>query len=83
MKDEEKQILVYDTTLRDGCQAQDVALTVEDKLEVAHWLDELGLHYIEGGYAGSNPKEDQFFREARRLNLKHARLAAFGSTRRK
>jgi 2-isopropylmalate synthase len=77
-----RQIYIYDTTLRDGCQAEGVTLTVEDKLEIAQKLDELGVHYIEGGYPLSNPKDQEFFRHARGLDLRNARLAAFGSTRR-
>src|SRR5215813_13663184 len=76
------RIQLYDTTLRDGCQAEDVNLTVEDKLTIAQRLDELGIHYVEGGWPGSNPRDEEFFRAARRLRLQHARIAAFGSTRR-
>jgi 2-isopropylmalate synthase len=78
----ERLIRIYDTTLRDGCQAEGVALTVEDKLEMARRLDELGIHYIEGGYPLSNPKDQEFFRRVKGLGLQNARLAAFGSTRR-
>ncbi|MFN3649039.1 MAG: citramalate synthase [Armatimonadota bacterium] len=77
-------IELYDTTLRDGSQGEGVSFTVPDKLRVARRLDELGVHYIEGGWPGSNPKDIQFFEAAReRLQLQHARLCAFGSTRRK
>jgi len=76
------RIAIYDTTLRDGMQAEGVSFSLEDKLSIARWLDGLGLDYIEGGYAASNPKEMQFFLEAAKLGLKNARLAAFGSTRR-
>jgi 2-isopropylmalate synthase len=78
---------LYDTTLRDGTQAEDISFTVEDKLRVAEKLDELGIRYIEGGWPGSNPKDDEFFQRARKgarkggLSLKTAKLAAFGSTR--
>ncbi len=75
-------IRIYDTTLRDGTQAEDISFTVEDKLRIAEKLDELGIHYVEGGWPGSNPRDIQFFREARRLRLAHARLCAFGSTAR-
>lgn len=76
------KIKLYDTTLRDGMQAEGVSFSLEDKLAIARCLDELGLDYIEGGYAASNPKEIQFFTEAAKLNLKNAKIAAFGSTRR-
>ena len=76
------KIAIYDTTLRDGMQAEGVSFSLEDKLSIAKWLDGLGLDYIEGGYAASNPKEMQFFLEAAKLGLKNARLAALGSTRR-
>ncbi len=77
-----RHIDLYDTTLRDGCQAEDIAFTVEDKLRIAERLDDFGVRYIEGGWPGSNPRDEAFFAEAKRLRLKHARLAAFGSTRR-
>src|SRR3972149_2128061 len=73
---------LYDTTLRDGTQMEGISLSVEDKLKIARKLDELGVHYIEGGWPGSNPKDAEFFARARSLALKNARLAAFGSTRR-
>ena len=77
-----KQIVeLYDTTLRDGAQGEDVSFTVEDKLRISEKLDELGIHYIEGGWPGSNPKDDEFFK--RGLSLHHAKLVAFGSTRRR
>jgi 2-isopropylmalate synthase len=76
------KIALYDTTLRDGMQAEGVSFSLEDKLSIAKWLDELGLHYIEGGYAASNAKERQFFQEVKKLGLAHAKVAAFGSTRR-
>jgi 2-isopropylmalate synthase len=76
------KIILYDTTLRDGMQAEGVSFSLEDKLAVAKCLDELGLDYIEGGYAASNPKEIQFFEQIAGLNLTNARIAAFGSTRR-
>jgi 2-isopropylmalate synthase len=75
-------IQVYDTTLRDGCQAEDINFTLEDKLRIAERLDAFGIHYIEGGWPGSNPRDAAFFEAARKLNLKHAKIAAFGSTRR-
>jgi len=74
---------VYDTTLRDGAQQEGLTLSVADKLSIARQLDGLGVGYIEGGWPGSNPKDTEFFRRAREeLHLRHARLAAFGSTRR-
>jgi 2-isopropylmalate synthase len=76
------KVELYDTTLRDGTQMEGISLSVEDKLKIARKLDELGVHYIEGGWPGSNPKDAEFFVRAQSLNLSHARLAAFGSTRR-
>jgi 2-isopropylmalate synthase len=76
-------VQLYDTTLRDGTQREGISLSVDDKLKVARKLDEFGMHYIEGGWPGSNPKDAEFFRRAPTLGLKHSRLAAFGSTRRK
>ena len=75
------KIYTFDTTLRDGTQGEAVSLTVDDKLIIAQKLDELGIDYIEGGWPGSNPKDKEFFKRARDLHLKHARLTAFGSTR--
>jgi len=77
----DEQVFIYDTTLRDGCQAEGVALTLEDKLEIALKLDQLGVHYIEGGYPLSNPKDQQFFERVPQIGLKQAKVAAFGSTR--
>jgi 2-isopropylmalate synthase len=77
-----KHIQVYDTTLRDGCQSEDVSLTVEDKVRIAERLDDLGVDYIEGGWPGSNERDAAFFKAVKRLKLKHAKIAAFGSTRR-
>jgi 2-isopropylmalate synthase len=74
-------IELYDTTLRDGAQAEDIAFSVEDKLRIVQKLDELGIPYIEGGWPGANPKDGEFFREVRKLTLKHAQIAAFGATR--
>lgn len=76
------RVAVYDTTLRDGMQAEGVSFSLEDKLSIAKWLDGLGMDYIEGGYAASNPKEMQFFLEVAKLGLKNSKIAAFGSTRR-
>ena len=74
---------IYDTTLRDGAQLEGISLTVADKLRIAEQLDRLGVHYIEGGWPGSNPKDEEFFARARtELNLARSKLVAFGSTRR-
>ena len=78
-----RQIKIYDTTLRDGAQGVGVSFSLEDKLRVCSELDELGFHYIEGGWPGSNPKDIAFFKEAAKLRLKHSRLTAFSSTKRK
>lgn len=77
-----ERITIYDTTLRDGMQAEGVSFSLEDKLAIARCLDELGVDYIEGGYAASNPKEMQFFQEVLKLDLKNSKVVAFGSTRR-
>jgi len=76
------KIAIYDTTLRDGMQAEGVSFSLADKLAIAKCLDGLGVDYIEGGYAASNPKEMQFFHEVAKLDLKSSRVTAFGSTRR-
>ena len=73
---------LYDTTLRDGSQREGVSFSVVDKLHIAQKLDELGIQFIEGGWPGANPKDDEFFKRARELNLSQAKLVAFGSTRR-
>ncbi|MCF7734602.1 MAG: citramalate synthase [Akkermansiaceae bacterium] len=77
-----KSVMIYDTTLRDGTQGEGFQLSCLDKLRIARELDDFGLDFIEGGWPGSNPKDIEFFQEARKLKLRHARLAAFGSTRR-
>lgn len=77
------EVEIYDTTLRDGTQGEGVAFSVADKLRIAERLDAFGVHYIEGGWPGSNPRDIEFFAQARRCTFRHARLAAFGSTRRK
>jgi 2-isopropylmalate synthase len=76
-----KDVLLYDTTLRDGCQAEDVSFTLEDKLRIAQKLDEIGIDYIEGGYPGSNERDADFFKRVKKLKLKNARVASFGTTR--
>ncbi|MDQ8204461.1 citramalate synthase [Pelagicoccus sp. SDUM812003] len=75
-------ILMYDTTLRDGTQGEGVSFSVTDKLRIAEKFDQFGIDYIEGGWPGSNPRDMAFFEEAKRLKLKHSKIAAFGSTRR-
>jgi len=77
-----KSLLVYDTTLRDGTQGENINFSAEDKLKIAQRLDDLGVHYIEGGWPGSNPKDMQFFELAKKTVFRQTRLTAFGSTRR-
>jgi 2-isopropylmalate synthase len=76
-------VKIFDTTLRDGTQGEGISLSVEDKIKIAQRLDELGIHYIEGGWPGSNNKDIEFFIRAKELKLKNAKITAFGSTRRK
>src|SRR5262245_5022387 len=78
-----KRIFLYDTTLRDGSQGEGVNFSLQDKLNITRRLDELGVDFIEGGYPLSNPKDFEYFQAVRQLPLKHARVAAFGMTRRK
>jgi 2-isopropylmalate synthase len=78
-----KRIDIYDTTLRDGSQGEGVNFSLQDKLLITKRLDEMGVDFIEGGYPLSNPKDYEYFREVRKLSLKHAKVAAFGMTRRK
>jgi 2-isopropylmalate synthase len=73
-------VKIYDTTLRDGSQAEDIAFSVEDKIRISQKLDELGIHYVEGGWPGSNPRDLQFFQEIKSIPLSHAKIVAFGST---
>lgn len=77
-----EDLILYDTTLRDGLGMEGLSLSLEDKLLIVQKLDELGVDYIEGGYPGSNPKDAEFFQRVRTLTLQHAKLVAFGSTRR-
>ena len=77
------KIQLYDTTLRDGTQSEGISLSVNDKLKITQRLDEFGIDYIEGGWPGSNPKDVEYFERVQELDLKHAKVAAFGSTRRK
>ena len=74
---------LYDTTLRDGTQSEGISLSVNDKLKIAQRLDEFGFDYIEGGWPGSNPKDAAFFKRVRKLDFEHAKVTAFGATRRK
>lgn len=76
-----RSVQIYDTTLRDGAQAEGINFSLVDKLRIAEKLDAFGVHYIEGGWPGSNPKDAEFFLEARKRKYKHAKIAAFGSTR--
>jgi 2-isopropylmalate synthase len=75
-------LVIYDTTLRDGTQGEGIQVSVADKIAIARLLDELGVAYIEGGWPGSNPRDRAFFKQARKLELQSAKLTAFGSTRR-
>src|SRR5712692_8192429 len=77
-----KDVLIYDTTLRDGCQAEDISFTLEDKLRIAEKLEDLGVDYIEGGYPGSNQRDADFFKRVKKLKLKNTKIASFGTTRR-
>lgn len=79
--DKKKTIHIFDTTLRDGSQAEKINFTVEDKLLLAQRFDEFGVDYIEGGWPGSNPKDIEFFKRAKKIRWKHAKITAFGSTR--
>ncbi|MFN0117878.1 MAG: citramalate synthase [Elusimicrobiota bacterium] len=79
-----REILLFDTTLRDGTQSEGISISVDDKLKIAQALDHLGIHYIEGGWPGSNPKDELFFARAKKeIKFKNAKLVAFSSTRRK
>ncbi|MEO9255440.1 MAG: citramalate synthase [Tepidiformaceae bacterium] len=75
------RVQLYDTTLRDGSQMEGISLSVEDKIRITRKLDELGLDWIEGGFPGSNPKDAEYFRRLRDIELRHAKVAAFGGTR--
>jgi len=76
-------IAIYDTTLRDGAQTEGISFSSDDKIRIARRLDEFGVSYIEGGWPGSNPKDEEFFQRAADIEWKHAQIAAFGSTRRR
>jgi 2-isopropylmalate synthase len=77
-----KTIKLFDTTLRDGSQTEGISFTVDDKLKIVRLLDDLGVHYIEGGWPGSNPKDIDFFKKVKDVKLENSKLVAFGSTRR-
>src|SRR5580765_3688626 len=77
------EVEIYDTTLRDGAQGEGINFSAVDKLRIAEKLDAFGIHYIEGGWPGSNPKDMEFFQQARRRKFKNAKVAAFSMTRRK
>ena len=73
---------IYDTTLRDGAQMEGISLSVDDKLKITKLLDELGVDFVEGGWPGANPKDGEFFKKVKDLDLKNVKIVAFGSTRR-
>lgn len=75
-----KKIAILDSTLRDGAQAEGISFSVSDKIKIVKTLDALGVSYIEAGNPGSNPKDMEFFTQAKELKLEHAKLCAFGST---
>src|SRR5437868_1347973 len=77
------EVEIYDTTLRDGSQGEGINFSVTDKLRIAERLDAFGVHYIEGGWPGSNPKDLEFFQQAKLRRYKHAKIAGFTMTRRK
>jgi len=74
-------IILYDTTLRDGTQGENISFSAKEKIQIAQRLDDFGIHYIEGGWPGSNPRDMEFFDLAQNTEFKHARITAFGSTR--
>src|SRR6186713_60265 len=77
----DQPVVLYDTTLRDGTQGENITLSLADKLRIARRLDDFGMPYVEGGWPGSNPKDGEFFAAARSVTWRTSRLAAFGSTR--
>ena len=77
---ENKKIDILDSTLRDGAQGEGISFSIQDKIHIVEALDELGVKYVEAGNPGSNPKDMEFFQQVKKLNLKTARLCAFGST---
>ena len=78
-----RQVKIYDTTLRDGTQAEYFSLSLADKVRIAKKLAQIGIHYLEGGWPGSNPKDKEFFTDIHNYNLGQSRIAAFGSTHHK
>jgi len=82
MTSDKRRVQIYDTTLRDGAQAEGISFSVEDKLKIARRLDEFGIDFIEGGWPGSNPKDEEFFARAKRMKWENAQIAAFSMTRR-
>ena len=78
-----RSIQIYDTTLRDGTQGEGVSLSLQDKLQITRRLDEIGIDYIEGGYPLSNEKDVEYFRRVQQMSLRHAKVVAFGMTRRR
>lgn len=82
MEKTKRKIEIFDTTLRDGAQTEDISFSVEDKLRITEKLDELGIHYIEGGWPGSNPKDGEYFKKVKKVKLENSRIVAFGSTHR-
>ncbi|MBU1026477.1 MAG: citramalate synthase, partial [Candidatus Margulisbacteria bacterium] len=76
------KVSLFDTTLRDGAQTEGISFSLEDKIKIAKLLDELGIHYIEGGWPGSNPKDIEFFKAIKNLKLRNSKIVAFSSTRR-
>ena len=75
------QVKLFDTTLRDGAQTEGISFTLDDKIKIAKILDSIGIHYIEGGWPGSNPKDVAFFKRIKEIELKNAKIVAFSSTR--
>jgi len=78
-----EKVYIYDTTLRDGSQSEGVNFSLEDKLLITKHLDDFGIDYIEAGWPGSNPKDTFYFEKIKHVSLKHAKIVAFGSTRKK
>ena len=71
-------VKIYDVTLRDGTQGEDIAFSIHDKIRIAQKLDDLGVHYIEGGWPGSNDRDEGFFEEAKKLSFRHSKVTSFG-----